>query len=89
MKLGWKEIAAQMERFNDSQTMAFRIPEIFGGGFAVVALNPLYPAKEEKKFILKVGKDKAATEQSQPYWTADKPKDLAKWIGDRLGELVN
>jgi parvulin-like peptidyl-prolyl isomerase len=80
MKLGWKEIMEQIEQLNDGQTLKFKIPQTFGGGFAVIELNQ----NKGKKFLLKLGKDENAT----PYSDSDKPKDLAKWVADRQGESV-
>ena len=84
MKLGWKEIMQQMEQLNDRQTIKFKIPQTFGGGMAVIELNPNYPKNGGKKYLLKLGKD----ENVSPYSESDKSKDLAKWVADRMGELV-
>jgi hypothetical protein len=84
MKLSKDEIIRKMEELKDGETMKFTIPATFGGGMAVIELNPNYPKAGGKKYILKVGKD----EKVNPYFDSDKSKDLAKWVTDRMGELV-
>lgn len=84
MKMGWKEIMQQVEQLNDGQTLKFKIPQTFGGGMAVIELNQNYPKNGGKKYMLKLGKD----ENVSPYFDSDKSKDLAKWVAERMGELV-
>jgi hypothetical protein len=80
MKMGWKEIMEQVEQLNDGKALKFKIPQTFGGGMAVIELNQ----NKGKKYLLKLGKD----ENVSPYFDSDKPKDLAKWVADRMGESV-
>ena len=80
MKMDWKEIMQKMEQLTEEQALKFRIPQTFGGGIAVIELNQ----NKGKKYLLKLGKD----ENVSPYSDSDKPKDLAKWVADRMGELV-
>ena len=80
MKMDWKEIMEKMEQLNEGQALKFRIPQTFGGGIAVIELNQ----NKGKKYLLKLGKD----ENVGPYSDSDKPKELAKWVAERMGELV-
>jgi hypothetical protein len=80
MKMDWKEIVQKMEQLTDGQTLKFKIPQTFGGGFAVIELNQ----NKGKKYLLKLGND----EKVSPYFDSDKPKDLAKWVAERMGEIV-
>jgi hypothetical protein len=80
MKLDWKEIMQKMEQLIEGQALKFRIPQTFGGGIAVIELNQ----NKGKKYLLKLGKDESVS----PYSDSDKPKDLAKWVAERMGELV-
>jgi hypothetical protein len=84
MKMGWKEIMQQVEQLNDGQSLKFKIPQTFGGGMVVIGLNQNYPKNGGKKYLLKLGKDENVT----PYFDSDKPKELAKWVADRMGESV-
>jgi hypothetical protein len=80
MKLSRDEIIKQMEQLKEGEAMKFKIPVTFGGDIAVIELNQ----NKGKKYLLKLGKD----ENVSPYSDSDKPKDLAKWVADRMGELV-
>jgi hypothetical protein len=77
-----------MEQFKDRESLKFTFPEVFGGGIALIELNPRFPEKGQKKYILKIGKDDKLAENVIPHWVSNKPKDLAKWVSDRLGELI-
>jgi len=79
--LSQKEIIERMEQLKGEETLKFIIPEIFGGGVAIIGLNP---NKKGKKYLLRLGNEGNET----PYWETDKAKDLAKWVADRLGNLI-
>lgn len=83
MKLNWKEILKQMEQINDGQSLKFIIPATFGGGMAIIERDPKSPSGEAK-YIMRLGKD----ENANPFYDFKKPKDLAKWVADRMGDLV-
>ena len=86
MKVGTDEIIKQMEQFQTGQKLTFTFPPVFGGGKAIIGLNPQYPAKGEKKYMLKLGQDDVLAEKASPILTTDKPKRIAKWITERFGE---
>ncbi len=79
-----KAIIEGMEKLQKDQSLSFTIPETFGGGVAIIHLNP----SEGKRFILKVSKDLETARNSPPYWSHNKPKPRAKWVSDRLGSLM-
>ena len=74
-------IMKDMEKLQKEQKLCFTIPETFGGGAAIIRLNP----DAGKRYILKVAKDLATARGSTPYWSHDKAKHIAKWVADRLG----
>jgi hypothetical protein len=84
MRLKKDEIVRKMEQFKDGETLRFAIPATFGGGIAIIGLNPQRSEKNGKKYLLQTGKD----DNAKPYWDTDKAKDLAKWVADRMGELA-
>jgi hypothetical protein len=84
MKLSKDEIIKRMEQFKEGETLKFNIPPTFGGGVAIISLNPKRSEKGGKKYLLETGNDGNV----KPYWDTDKAKDLAKWLVDRMGELV-
>ena len=85
MKLERQEIIQQMEQLKEGDVIRFTIPEIFGGGVAVVGLNS---EKGGKRYLLKLGNDGAGAESANPYWQSDKAKDIAKWVADRQGDKI-
>jgi hypothetical protein len=76
-------ITQEMEKLQKEQELCYTIPETFGGGAAIIRLNP----DSGKRFILKVAKDLETARSSAPYWSQDKAKHIAKWVADRLGSL--
>jgi hypothetical protein len=79
-----KAIMQGMERLQKDQRLSFEIPATFGGGVAIIHLNP----NEGKRYILKVAKDLDTALISPPYWSHDKTRPIAKWVADRLGTLM-
>jgi hypothetical protein len=55
-----------------------------GMGAAVVELNPNYPAKKQKKYIVYTTDviDMQPVGKGQKLWDSDKPKDIAHWVKD-------
>jgi hypothetical protein len=84
MKLSKDEIIKRMDQFKDGETLKFNIPTTFGGGIAIIRLNPKRPEKGGKKYLLEMGNEGNV----KPHWDTDKAKDLAKWVADRMGDLV-
>ena len=82
------DIIQMMEQLTGEQKLGFKLHESFGGGAAVLELNPLYPQKKQKKFILRTGKDVEVAKKAKPFWSSDKAKDLAAWVADRAIEII-
>lgn len=83
-------IGGKIEQLGPGETVSYRLPEVYGGGLAVVELNPQYPEKG-KKYVLSLDKivdGKPAGKRSR-LWESNKPKDFAGWIVDRSGELYS
>ncbi len=90
-KLSPKDIiASKVEQLSLGETVSYRLPEVYGGGLAVVELNVQYPEKGKKYFLSleKMIDGKPAGKRSR-LWESNKPKDLAGWIVDRSGELYS
>lgn len=88
MKISTQEIIEQMEQLQNGRSLTFRFPVVFGGGVALIGLNPEYPDNRGKKYALKLGKEESLAEKATPILTSDKPKSLAKWITERFGEKI-
>lgn len=84
MKLSREEIMDRMEKLKDGESLKFSIPEIFGGGVAIIGFNPKRSEKGAKKYLLEIRDG----EEVKPYWDTNKTKDLAKWVADRQGDLI-
>ena len=90
-KLSPKEIMSnQFEQLGPGQCLSYRLPETYGGGLAVVELNPQYPTKGRMYIVSteKIVGDKPAGQRSR-LWDSNKAKDVAGWIIDRGGELFS
>ena len=83
------EIQRKIEALSEPSSMVFfyqdRGPAVggpLGRGAAIVELNPNYPGKKQKKYILYtanvVGMEPVG--KRQKLMNSDKPKELAKWI---------
>lgn len=90
-KLSPKEIIGnQIEQLGPGQSLSYKVPEVWGGDFITVELNPQYPGKG-KKYVLgtdKIVEGKPAGKRSR-MWDSDKPKDIAGWIVERDGKLFS
>lgn len=84
-----EEIQQKIEKLSEPGSTVFfyqaRGPAIggpLGRGAAIAELNPNYPGKKEKKYILYtanvIGMEPVA--EKNKLFDSDKPKDLAKWI---------
>ena len=83
-----KGIIEMMERLQDGESLVFQLPQTFGGDKALLELNPRYPEKGEKKYVLLVGKTEEKARDGKPYWTSDKAKKLAAWVADRVPTFI-
>ncbi len=88
-----KEILiSKIEQLSGGQGIRYRLPETYGGGLAVLGLNPEYdPAqpKKGKKYVMAIEtlvNDKPSGKK-RVLWDTAKPKDLANWVFERNGEL--
>jgi hypothetical protein len=88
MRLDRDEIVEMMEQLKKEEVIKFTLPEIFGGGVAVIGLNPNPLGKAEKRYILKVGNDEASALGGNVYWQNDKARSVAKWVADRQGDKM-
>jgi len=86
--LSKKDVIEMLEQLAGEQKLVFKLHDTFGGGAAVLELNPLYPQKKQKKFHLRVGKDVEQAKKANPLWSSDKAKDLAGWVSDRAIEVI-
>ena len=88
MKPNKKQIMAMMEQLQNGSPLIFHLPATFGGGVALIELNPEHDGKKQKKYLMRLGKSEDQARIAQPFWETDKSKKLAGWVVERLGEIV-
>ena len=77
------EITKRLEALKPGETLKMRTSPTFGEMTVVFELNPAWPNKHQKKFLLWVGKTEAAARKEKPFNQSDKAKKLAGWAADR------
>ena len=84
-----EELFMKVEMLEVGKAIVYSLPDTFGGGLAVITMNPSYPEpKKGKKYIMNL----EALEEGKPsgkrrfLWDSNKPKDLSDWVMDRLGK---
>ena len=90
-KLSPKEIIInQIEQIGPERSLTYQLAEYLIDRFAIVELNPEYPAKG-RKYIVSTGEivdGKPAVKKGR-IWDSNKAKDLASWILAREGVLFS
>ena len=82
-----EELRMKVEMLEPGQAISSALPETFGGGLAVVHLNPDYPTKA-KKYVMSLETlvDGKPSGKRRYLWDSNKPADLSAWVMDRLGK---
>jgi len=83
-----KEITERLEALKPGESLRFRLTATFGERFVILQVNPLYPKKGQKKFVLLNGKDEANARSQPPFYAAVKAKKLAEWVADRADRWI-
>jgi hypothetical protein len=80
-------ITSKIEQLGPGDSASYQLAEVYGGGLAVVELNPQYPEKGRKYSLSleKIVDGKPAGKRSH-LSSSNNPKDLAGWILERGGE---
>jgi len=85
------EVRQKIETLRESGDMVFFYMargSVHGGplgmGAAVIELNPNYPGKKQKRYIIYVADviDMQPVGKGQKLFDSDKPKDIARWVKD-------
>jgi hypothetical protein len=77
------EILQKLEKLQPGEKLKLRTSPTFGEMIAILELNPAWPQKHLKKYLLWVGKSEDAARKGKPFNQSDKPKKLAGWVADR------
>jgi hypothetical protein len=83
-----KEIILKMEELKNGVALGLKLGEVFGGGFVFIELNPAYPEKGQKKYLMRWGKGETETKVQPPFMVTDKAKNIAGWVSDRAARWL-
>ena len=83
-------IADRIEQLKQGEAVSYKLTETFGGGLAVIELNPKYPGKG-RKYILSTEEivNGSPSGKRRSLWDSDKPRSLAEWVIAREGKLFS
>ena len=82
-----EELTAEIERLSAGQVLRFRLPEIYGGGFGVIEINPGYPGKGGRYLMnTETAVDSLPSGKKSNLFDTNKAGVLASWMLDRNGE---
>jgi len=77
------EITKRLEALKPGEKLRMRTSPTFGDMTVIFELNPAWPNKHQKKFLLRAGKTEAAARKEKPFNQSDKARKLAGWAADR------
>jgi len=82
------EIVKRLENIKPGEKLKLRTSPTFGEFMAILELNPAWPQKGQKKYLLWVGKTEAAARMGKPFFQSDKAKKVAGWPADRWAQWL-
>jgi hypothetical protein len=82
------EILKRLENIQSGEKLRLRTGQTFGEFLVILELNPAWPNKREKKYLLWVGKTEAAARAGKPFYQSDKAKKIASWPAERSCQWV-
>ena len=77
------EILSRLESLQPGEKLMLRTSPTFGEMTVILELNPAWPQKRQKKYLLWVGKTEDIARKGKPFNQSDKAKNLAGWAADR------
>ena len=82
------EIVKRLENIKPGEKLKLRTGKTFGEFMVILELNPAWPKKGEKKYLLWVGKTETAARMGKPFFQSDKAKKVASWPGERWAQWL-
>jgi len=82
------EIVKRLENIQPGEKLRLRTSPTFGEFMAILELNPAWPKKGEKKYLLWVGKTETVARAGKPFYQSDKAKKVASWPGERWSQWL-
>ena len=83
-----KELIQKMEKMTNGLKLVLKLGETFGAGTVIIELNPTYPQKGQKKYLMRWAKTETEARSADPLLTSDKAKSIAGWAADRSAEWL-
>jgi len=83
------EIIESMEKLQPGESLKFQLTPTFSSQIVILELNPAFPGKGEKKYLLRVGKTEEHARAGKPYNSSDKAKKLAEWVAERWPQRID
>ena len=82
------EIVERLESIQPGEKLKLRTSKTFGEFTVILELNPAWPKKGEKKYLLWVGKTEAEARKDKPFIQSDKVKKVAGWASERWSQWL-
>ena len=82
------EIIKRLQKIQHGENLKFRLSPTFGADIVILELNPAWPQKGQKKFLLWLGKTEALARRDKPFIQSDKAKKVARWVGERWAQWL-
>ena len=84
-----EEIEKRLENIQPGEKLKLRTSPTFGEMTVILELNPAWPKKGAKKYLLWVGKTEAAARKDKPFNHSDKARKLAGWVSERWAQWLS
>jgi len=82
------EIVKRLENIQPGEKLKLRTSRTFGDDIVILELNPAWPQKREKKYLLWVGKTEEAARKEKPFLQSDRAKKVAGWAAERWAQWL-
>ena len=82
------EIVRRLEKIQPGEKLKLRTSPTFGNVTVILEINPAWPQKGQKKYLLWVGKTEEAACKEKPFFQSDKAKKVAGWVSERWGQWL-
>lgn len=89
MPVSKKVILDGMENLKPGECLKFKLSPTFGGRTVILEINPAFPQKGKKKFVLRWADNEALARAAAPFISSDKAKKLAERVADRSPEWLD
>ena len=89
-RLTQREIISHIEQLSPSESLSYRLSEIYGGQIAVVEFNTEYPWRGSKYGLsVQTLVDGKPVGEKERVLESDEAKDIAAWLSQRRGKLLS